>query len=102
MKKWLKNKWYTLFIWNKSYLSTNIDLRYKFWFFTIIEFSIRPCRDPTSDPHNPDLGLNLSLGTTVINEGGNDGRETSSTTWLSGFSSVKEQKSVHIINVLIV
>jgi hypothetical protein len=35
-------------------------------FFIIIEFSIKPSRDPTSDPRDPDLGRDLRLGTTVV------------------------------------
>ena len=37
-------------------------------FFIIIEFSIKPSREPTSEPHEPDLGRHLMLVTTHVEE----------------------------------
>jgi hypothetical protein len=36
------------------------------FFFIIIDISIQPFRDPTSKPHEPDLGRDLMLGTTDV------------------------------------
>jgi hypothetical protein len=40
------------------------ELRYKFSFFIIIDFSIKPSRDPTSYPRDAHLSGHLKLGTT--------------------------------------
>jgi hypothetical protein len=47
-----------------------LNLDANFYFFIIIELSIKPSRDPMSDspppPRDPDLGRNLRLGTTAL------------------------------------
>jgi hypothetical protein len=42
--------------------------RYKFWFFLIMEFSIKPSRDATLDLRDPDVGRDLRLGSTALQE----------------------------------
>ena len=46
-----------------------LNLDNNFYFFVIIEFSIKTSRDPNSHtphPRDPDLGLDLSLLTTAV------------------------------------
>jgi hypothetical protein len=51
---------------NYIFSTIMFGFRYKVLIFISIEFSIKPSRDPTSDPRDPHLGRDLRLGTSGL------------------------------------